>query len=323
MFKGSSRISPIKGRGPRIGVWPRSDCTPNGSLRPHSLLVLKAPAKINWFLRVCGLRSDGYHEIESLIQKISLYDILVFTPSNDLTVITNLRIPIKQNLVYKAAVLLREKCGINAGAKIDLNKKIPVAAGLGGGSSDAASTLMGLNKIWSLGLSGDVLYGLAEQLGSDVPFFLNGPLAFVRGRGEKITNFRADKPFNILLVRPAISVSTRWSYENLFTLNNGLKRTLTKRAGNVDNIKPFIQAIGQAELYRDSSVLNDLESVACRSFPVIADIKKKLLGAGALFSMMSGSGPTLFGVFDSAEGAKNASNVFKDYWTAVIQTITD
>ncbi|MEK7271581.1 MAG: 4-(cytidine 5'-diphospho)-2-C-methyl-D-erythritol kinase, partial [Nitrospirota bacterium] len=173
----------------------------------HSSLSLKAPAKINWFLHVDSLRKDGYHNIKSLIQKISLYDVLTFEPSKDLTVITDARIQKEENLVYKAGVLLRNECRINTGAEIHLYKNIPVAAGLGGGSSDAALTLIGLNKLWSLELSTRELCGFAEQLGSDVPFFLYGQLALVEGRGEKITPIKAAKKYNLLLVKPHISIS--------------------------------------------------------------------------------------------------------------------
>ncbi|MEE8328877.1 MAG: 4-(cytidine 5'-diphospho)-2-C-methyl-D-erythritol kinase, partial [Thermodesulfovibrionia bacterium] len=277
------------------------------------MLTLKAPAKINWFLNVLGRRDDGYHDIESIIQKISLYDFISFWPSEDLTLKTELQIPTEQNLVYKAAVLLKKTSGVSAGAKIRLNKNVPVAAGLGGGSSDAALTLIGLNKLWSLGLSCSELNVLAEQLGSDVPFFLHGPLAFVNGRGENVTDYRSIKSINILLVKPPVSVSTRWAYENL---------KLTKRTSKVNNITLFIHAIRKGELQGTSSFHNDLEPVATKTFPVIADIKERLLREGAILSMMSGSGPTVFGVFESAREAGKASKAFKDCWTAAVQTIT-
>ncbi len=276
------------------------------------MLTLKAPAKINWFLKVYGLQNDGYHKIKCLTQTVSLYDILAFVPSKDLTLITDLQIPIEQNLVYKAAALLKKECGINAGVEIRLNKNIPVAAGLGGGSSDAASTLLGLNEVWSLGLSGNDLCVFAERLGADVTFFLHGPFSFVEGRGEKITACKAIKPINILLVKPPLTVSTRWAYKNL---------KLTNRTDKVDNIKLFIHAVGKAELHRNSNIQNDLESVTIKSFPVIANIKDILLREGAILSMMSGSGPTVFGVFGSAKEAENASKVFNDCWTAIVQTI--
>ncbi|MEF9475910.1 MAG: 4-(cytidine 5'-diphospho)-2-C-methyl-D-erythritol kinase [Candidatus Mariimomonas ferrooxydans] len=285
------------------------------------MLTLKAPAKINWFLNVLGRRDDGYHDIESIIQKIGLYDFISFRPSKDLTLKTDLQIPTEQNLVYKAAVLLKKTSGVSAGAKIRLNKNVPVAAGLGGGSSDAASTLLGLNKMWSLDLSCNELNVLAEQLGSDVPFFLHGPLAFVNGRGENVTDYRSIKSINILLVKPPVSVSTRWAYENLKSVR--LDSELTKRSSKVNNIMLFIHAIRKVELQGTSGFHNDLEPVATKTFPVIADIKERLLREGAIFSMMSGSSPTVFGVFESAKEAGKASKAFKDCWTAAVQTITN
>lgn len=306
----------------------------------HSSLSLKAPAKINWFLHVDSLRKDGYHNIKSLIQKISLYDVLTFEPSKDLTVITDARIQKEENLVYKAGVLLRNECRINTGAEIHLYKNIPVAAGLGGGSSDAALTLIGLNKLWSLELSTRELCGFAEQLGSDVPFFLYGQLALVEGRGEKITPIKAAKKYNLLLVKPHISISTKWAYGQLKkrtahsvqrtasdavlrTPYSGLSPELTKTSDKVDNIKFFINAVRQAEINKNINIPNDLESVTAQNFPVIADIKEGLAREGAIFSIMSGSGPTVFGVFTSVEDAENASKAFKEHWTAVVQTLID
>ena len=312
----------------------------------HSSLSLKAPAKINWFLHVYSLRKDGYHDIKSLIQKISLYDVLTFVPSKDLTVITDAQIQKEENLVYKAGVLLRNEYRINMGAEIHLYKNIPVAAGLGGGSSDAALTLIGLNKLWSLELSTRELCGIAEQLGSDVPFFLYGQLALVEGRGEKIIPIKAAKKYNLLLVKPHISISTKWAYgqlrksyelrvtsyelkdkdnkyPELRTQNSKLYRGLTKGAYNADNIKFFINAVRQAEINKNINITNDIESVTAQNFPVVADIKKGLVREGAIFSIMSGSGPTVFGVFTSVEDAENASKAFKEHWTAVVQTLID
>ncbi len=143
------------------------------------MLTLKAPAKINWFLNIHGLRNDGFHEIQSLIQKVSLFDELTFSPSESLVVNSDAPIPMEQNLVYKAAMLLREKYKVNMGALIHLDKKIPAGAGLGGGSSDAAAALMGLNELWSLGLSMDELCRTGELIGSDIPFFLYNSLSYV------------------------------------------------------------------------------------------------------------------------------------------------
>lgn len=290
------------------------------------MLTIKAPAKINWFLKVIGLRGDGFHEIQSLIQKITLFDALTITPSKDLTLRTDTSIPVEQNLVYKAAVLLKEKYGVKTGAVIQLNKNIPIGAGLGGGSSDAAAALRGLNKLWSLGLSVEELCEIAEQLGSDVPFFLHGALSFVHGRGEKIIPRVAVKALNILLVKPSFTVSTAWVYKELsaqnFKLNSSLSLKLTRKTDKVDNTEHFIRRIERADISDIAGAIpNDLESVTTNRYPVIAEIKERLLKHGAKFSLMSGSGPTVFGVFDSLKKAEDASQSFNDLWTAVVQTI--
>ncbi|MBI5099600.1 MAG: 4-(cytidine 5'-diphospho)-2-C-methyl-D-erythritol kinase [Nitrospirae bacterium] len=324
----------------------------------HSSLSLKAPAKINWFLNILGLRDDGFHEIQSLMQKITLYDVLTFAPSMDLELETDSVIPVEQNLVYKAAILLKNTCGTDKGAFISLNKNIPVGAGLGGGSSNAASALLGLNELWSLDLSTEDLCIMAGQLGSDVPFFLCGAISLSHGRGEKITPCNTEKTVNLLLVKPPFSVSTAWAYgeyknriqdsgyrrqntgdriqetgdrfKNVPTSQLPNFRTyaklseLTKKANIVDNIEFLIRLIERTE-FRDITdiVSNDLESVTIKSFPVISEIKDRLIKQGAIFSLMSGSGPTVFGVFRSAEEAENASKAFKGYWTTVVQTMTE
>jgi 4-diphosphocytidyl-2-C-methyl-D-erythritol kinase len=303
------------------------------------MLTLKTPAKINWFLKVLGLRDDGFHEIRSLIQKVTLYDRLTFTPSETLSVETDTHIPTEENLIYKAAVLLRRRCGVDAGAMIALEKNIPMGAGLGGGSSDAAAALTGLNELWSLNLSINDLAVLAEQLGSDVPFFLYGPISFISGRGEKVTPRNALKTMNILLVKPSFDISSAWAYKKLSYLrsaemsDDGINGSplyyensseLTKKAEKVNNIEHFIRNIERAEPGGiTDDVLNDLESVIIKSFPVIAEIKEILCKQGAVFSLMSGSGSTVFGVFDSYEKAEEASRSFKGIWTAVVETVIE
>ncbi|MBI4653971.1 MAG: 4-(cytidine 5'-diphospho)-2-C-methyl-D-erythritol kinase [Nitrospirae bacterium] len=283
----------------------------------HSSLSLKAPAKINWFLCVLGLRDDGFHEIQSLIQKITLYDTLTFKSAGDLSLTTSRgigAIPTEQNLVYKAAMLLKKECGVKRGAHINMEKHIPMCAGLGGGSSDAAATIIGLNKLWGLNLSRANTHAIAQKLGSDVPFFLNGSFAFVEGRGEKITKLKTLTSFNILLVKPMAEISTAWAYKNLPVHFHSTR--LTKSNQEVDNIKLSI------DFLTASNLSNDLEAVAIKRFPVIADIKNRLVEEGAIFSMMSGSGPTVFGVFNSEIEASKASLAFNGLWTAVVQTIT-
>jgi 4-diphosphocytidyl-2-C-methyl-D-erythritol kinase len=278
------------------------------------MLTLKAPAKINWFLNILGKRSDGYHEIQSLMQKVTLYDQLTFDLSDNLILETGAPIPSEQNLIYKAAMLLKNRYGIDRGAVIYLEKKSPMGAGLGGGSSDAAAALLGLNKLWSLGLSTEELCRAAEELGSDVPFFLYGPISYAYGRGEKLEPLSAQKPLSIVLVKPLFDVSTAWVYKNF--------AMLTKKDGKVNNIRHFIRNIERAELSGITGhISNDLESVTINSYPVIAEIKERLCNQGAVFALMSGSGSTVFGVFESLKRAEEASTSFDEFWTAVVETI--
>ncbi len=295
------------------------------------MLTLKAPAKINWFLKVLARREDGFHEIESLIQKVSLYDELTIRESQDLTLETDVDIPVETNLVYKAAQLLKETYGINKGAEIHLRKAIPMGAGLGGGSSDAAAALTGLNSLWSMNLSTEKLCRIAGRIGSDVPFFLSGPLSYAYGRGEKLSPCSTEKTATVLLVKPPFDISTAWAYGKLAESRlinqegdqNIMDFELTKKAAKVNNIKHFIRYFEKAEPSGLKGVaLNDLESSVMRTFPVIAEIKDKLTGIGADFSLMSGSGSTVFGLFRGRPEAEKAAHHFRDCWTAVVETLT-
>jgi 4-diphosphocytidyl-2-C-methyl-D-erythritol kinase len=239
----------------------------------------------------------------------------------------------EENLVYKAALFLKNKYGMKTGAEIQLDKAIPIGAGLGGGSSDAAAALGGLNELWSLGLSVDELCEAGEEIGSDVPFFLRDSLCYVEGRGEKITSCVPKRPLSLLLVKPSFVVSTAWVYKNLsfYSLSlswiNGKTPELTKKPGKVNNIKHFIKNVEDADLSNMARTSgpgsNDLESVTLESFPIIAKIKERLSNQGSLFTLMSGSGPTVFGVFKSIEETEVASLIFNDFWTAAVQTITE
>jgi len=295
----------------------------------NSPLTLKSPAKINWFLKVLGLRDDGFHEIRSLMQKVSLYDILTLSPSIDLTLQTDVPIPIEKNLVYRAALLLKDTYGIDKGAFITLKKNIPAGTGLGGGSGNAATVLLGLNRLWSLNLPLTDLCRIAEQLGSDVPFFLYGAIASSGGRGEKITARAIKKSINMLLVKPPFPVSTAWVYGELRgrlqeTEDRRQKAELTKKDSEADNIAFIIHSIEKSEFGELQDVLfNDLESVTIKRFPVISEIKNSLKEQGAVFSMMSGSGPTVFGIFRSSKEAEKASKAFKGCWTRAVHTLKD
>ncbi len=275
-------------------------------------ISLRAPAKINWFLSVLDKRADGYHNIVSAMQCVDIFDELFFEESDEIQVQSDLDIPAEGNLVYKAAALLKRVSSYKFGARIQLKKNIPVAAGLGGGSSDAAYTLIGLNRLWGLNFDKRDLRGLAAELGSDVPFFLGGPLALIEGRGEKITELNTESSLIVLLVKPEVPVSTAWAY-------SFFKTKLTKKAFD---IKLFCQALdGKNFSFLRDTVFNDLEEVVIRKYPVVGGIKRMLARNGALFSLMSGSGSTVFGVFHTNEEAVRASENLPGKWRRVVRTL--
>ncbi|HXX81591.1 MAG TPA: 4-(cytidine 5'-diphospho)-2-C-methyl-D-erythritol kinase [Thermodesulfovibrionales bacterium] len=282
------------------------------------MFALNAPAKINWFLNVLDKREDGYHDIVSLLQCVSLSDFLIMENSSAVEVTTGADIPRDDNLVYKAATLMREKAGIASGVKITLHKEIPLAAGLGGGSSDAAATLMGLNKLWDLDFSSRDLARLGETLGSDVPFFFHGPASVVEGRGEIVSPVELRKSYSLLLVKPKISISAAWTYAEYDQVSSS-REVLTKRPAD---IKLFCQALERGDFELLSSLQgNNLEPFVVRRYPVIGEIKRGLKARGALFSSMSGSGSSVFGVFGSERDAENAREYMAPHWCRVVKTV--
>jgi 4-diphosphocytidyl-2-C-methyl-D-erythritol kinase len=287
-----------------------------------SSFSLKAPAKINWFLKVIGKRDDGYHNIISLMQCIRLYDDLVFEHADTIEAVSDLDIPPDDNLVYKAASLLKQYTSYRKGAKIILHKDIPLGAGLGGGSSDAAYTLLGLNMLWGLKLNNEEISSIGAEIGSDVPFFLNGPFAIVEGRGEKVSPFKINSSTVLLLVKPPISVSTVWAYASFdkLRIHGGHVKPLTKKTFD---IKLVCQAFKKQDFASLSTMLsNDLEKVIIDRYSVVGEIKNRLLERGVVISAMSGSGPTVFGVFESKEEALSAAKEMGSNWCRVVTTIT-
>lgn len=281
-----------------------------------SLLVIKAPAKVNWFLLITGKRPDGFHEIQSLMQCVSLFDTLTFEPSEGITVETEAKIPMHENLIHKAAMLLKERTSAAGGVTIRLEKQIPMAAGLGGGSSDAASTLLGLNDLWNLGLNMDELMDLAAELGSDVPFFVRGGPALAGGRGELLEPCLNGPSCALALIKPDFGVSAGFAYSKLknytkpLAINKDLIKAIT--SGNVNEVIPLMK--------------NDLEPPVEKAHPGIMRIRQALSGSGALASMMSGSGSTVFGVFHDEAEAESSIKAVKqamdiDLWSAVVRTI--
>jgi 4-diphosphocytidyl-2-C-methyl-D-erythritol kinase len=255
-----------------------------------------APAKINLFLRVIRRRADGYHDIFSLMQKINLYDELIFSPLPKGIILNcpGSDLPTDEdNLVIRAARAIFDYCDCQSGMEITLHKKIPMTAGLGGGSSDAATTLMALNKICSLGLKKNELVKLGAKIGADVPFFIFGNEALASGIGDKLKHLRNLPRIYLLLIKPPFELSTKMVYKNL-----NLRLTMGK---NNYSIPPILDLSDIVQLLR-----NDLESVSLEMHTELSDLKKMLLRHGALGALMSGSGPTVFGLFRNEKEARKA-----------------
>ena len=264
-------------------------------------ISFKTPAKVNLGLHILGKREDGFHELETLFQMVKLFDEIKIEciPSGLELVCDQADIPQDEgNLAIKAAQILQaqfpDRC---KGARIHLNKNIPHGAGLGGGSGNAAGVLLGLNFLWDIKLKRKDLILIASQLGSDVPFFLLSPCAIGRGRGEVLEPVESSIRFYILMVYPGFAVSTPLVYGNL-------KLKLTKRQNNISILKNFLLQSEYAQL--GASWSNDLEPVVFQEHPGLSEIKKEMLALGAKGALLSGSGSTVFGIFDNPEIAKNA-----------------
>ncbi|MHB8843251.1 MAG: 4-(cytidine 5'-diphospho)-2-C-methyl-D-erythritol kinase [Nitrospirota bacterium] len=259
-------------------------------------LTLRAPAKINLCLNVLGKRPDGYHEVEMLMQAVGLYDeVTVRLAAPGITVrCDSAAVPQDEgNIAFRAAREIADCSGRTGGIAVEIRKNIPVAAGLGGGSSDAAAVLVACDRLLGANLGRDRLAEIGTRLGMDVPFFLYGPTALATGRGELLTSLPAPPKFWVLLVNPGFETSTAWVYKNL---NYGL----TKK-GDCTNIA----GLKVSQIAR--SLHNDLETVTAAAHPVIGEMERSLLDAGALGARMSGSGPTVFGIFGSERACREAA----------------
>lgn len=267
---------------------------------------LNAMAKINLGLDVTGKRPDGYHELRMVMQMINLYDkieiIKLETP--EIIVETNLSfLPVNENnIVYKAAQLLMNKFHLTQGVRIVLEKHIPVAAGMAGGSSDAATVLYGMNKLFSLGMTKKQMMEEGVKLGADVPYCVLRTTALSEGIGEILTTLPPMPKCHIVIAKPGISVSTKAVFGKL-------------RVNEIEehpDIDGIVEAIKAGSLTDIASRLgNTLEEVTIKDYPVVAQIKEEMIAQGALGALMSGSGPTVFGIFDDEKKAKNAYTVLK------------
>ncbi len=267
-------------------------------------IQMKAYGKINLSLDVTGKRPNGYHDVRMIMQTVGIYDLIVLTKTDKpgITVTTNLSfLPVDENnLVYKAAKLLMDEFDIKCGISINLKKNIPVAAGMAGGSSDAAAVLVGVNNMFGLNLSKKDLMERGVKLGADIPYCVMRGTALAEGIGEVLTPLSPMPDCYILIAKPHISVSTAFVYKNL-------KLDTIEKHPDVDKVAECIEAgdLTGVALNMD----NILETVTVPAYPVINDLKNMMKENGAINSMMSGSGPTVFGIYDDKKKAENAYSI--------------
>ena len=264
-------------------------------------IVLKSYGKINLGLDVLRRREDGYHEVRMIMQTVGLYDLLTMKKIKDdkIQMTCNLTfLPTdERNLVYKAVKLMKDKYHIKDGVEINLNKRIPVAAGMAGGSSNCAAALKGMNQLFDLGLSIDELCEIGVTLGADVPYCIWGGTALSEGIGEKLSRVDAMPECYILIAKPGISVSTAFVYQNL---------NLSGLANHPD-IDGMLECLRTKDLKGICDRLeNVLETVTIKEYPIIEEVKKHLMDQGAMGALMSGSGPTIFAIFQDKKTADNA-----------------
>jgi 4-diphosphocytidyl-2-C-methyl-D-erythritol kinase len=265
-------------------------------------LVIPSPAKINLFLKVVEKRPDGYHEIITLLSPISLSDTVMLAFHQPATSVEcpHPSVPDGEgNLAYRAASLFFEATSIDDGVAVSIDKVIPVAAGLGGGSSNAAAVLLGLNQHYGSPLDDEQLKEIAIKVGADVPFFLMRSAAIARGIGDRLEAYEALPRRSVLLVCPTHEVSTAWVYKNLNLALTNCEKSFKYRYFQED----FSKVI--------DLLCNDLEQVTASKFPEVKVIERALLDLGAETALMSGSGPSVFGLFSNAQQAENALGSIK------------
>jgi 4-diphosphocytidyl-2-C-methyl-D-erythritol kinase len=287
-------------------------------------MVKKSPCKVNLLLNILGRRPDGFHELETVFQPVALCDELTFEPApNGIALSCNEKsLPTdSRNLVFRAAEKFFAAAKISGGVKIHLEKKIPLAAGLGGGSGNAATTLLALNELFGKPLAAEKLFEIAAAIGSDIPFFLQDKPALATGRGEKIQplqNFPALNGKAFLVVHPGFGISTPWAYQNLARF----PAALNGQSGRAQKLISRLQTGGLPSA--SAGFYNSLEAPAFEKFPVLKLFKEFLLAHGAQAALMSGSGSTTFAICDNAATAESLAEKFKskfgaNNWTAVVK----
>ncbi len=281
-------------------------------------ITRKAYAKINLGLDVKRRREDGYHEVRMIMQSVGLYDTLTFTGREEagIVVVTDKEeLPgDESNLIYKAAKLLTETYGIGQGVHIALEKRIPMAAGMAGGSTDAAAVFHGMNEMFSLGMSMEEMCVLAVKIGADVPYCIKGGTALAEGIGEVLSDLPGMPGCFLLIAKPDIDVSTKFVYENL-------------HADHLEyhpDIDGMMDALGNKDLEGVAARLgNVLETVTAKKYPQVEEIKAFMKARGALNALMSGSGPTVFGIYDSKERAYETQEALERAGLAKQVFVTD
>jgi len=303
-------------------------------------MKIKAPAKVNTILKIVGRRDNGYHDLAMIMEKLSLFDDLTFELTDGPIEITqdgqsDAGMEAQKNLAWRAAAALKEAASVKQGVRIHLNKRIPVAAGLGGGSSNAAAALKGCNEVWGLNWSKEQLAQVGAKLGADVPFFIYDGPALVEGIGDRVTPIQKLPKLFILLINPGFAVSTPWAYKEWDrkhglgvdkgpevavsihesrTTNHGLEWLTVNEAG--DTVPPLFETTGDVIQNLD----NDLEEVTAGAHSEINEIKTFLTDAGAGGVLMAGSGPTVFGVFPDAATRDRAAELVTNKSWRVIST---
>jgi 4-diphosphocytidyl-2-C-methyl-D-erythritol kinase len=266
-----------------------------------------ALAKINIGLEVLRKRDDGFHEINSIMSLIDLADELEFKESIRTEVVCPEfpELNMQNNIVFNTITELKKKFYlVEKNVKVLINKKIPIGAGLGGGSSDAATTLKVLNSVWFIGMTRVQMYNIANKIGSDVVFFLKNQSAIVKGKGDIIRHFQYKIPYQILVVYPKINISTKEAYENL-NIENKIKLP-------TDFFSIIKQSLKMPYILREY-IKNDFEEVIFQKYPIIKEIKETLYGFGALFALMSGSGSSVYGFFEKLNEAELAMAQFPEF----------
>ncbi len=277
---------------------------------------LPSYAKINLGLIIKGQRDDGFHEIETLLQQISLRDHITLESKQDPGIVfycDSQGVPQADNSCIAAAQLVSGIAGVERGLEITLKKVIPIGAGLGGGSSNGATVLLGLNKLWNLGLGSETLLDLAAQIGSDVPFFIRGGMALAQGRGEILTPCAAILNFTFLIVFPGVAIETKWAYEQA-----NLNLTMNKKSCTLASFKD----INFNNVDFSNAFHNEFEDIIFPNYPLVKKAKDAILACRPVFASMSGSGSSVFGIFQTDDQARQARESLRcEYDSFVVRSV--